>query len=233
MLGGYSRRRFEAYRQSGIWLTNEIQTIFEECNLSWNQIEGLLEIGCGYGRHTRWLAQLMPAKMITVADVTKEAVDFCISEFGVKGIISDPEINWEQFEKYTVIYAFSLITHLSEQRVDNFFRLLNHCLRPGGVAIFTVHGPSTFARSDQIKPYLDPETIRYDVEKNGGIAFYRYAHYLDPDVGDTFVSEEYIKARIRELCANLEVLCIKESDSDRNDLWITKAAPIAGQLQAE
>ena len=163
MLFKYSKEGLEAYRKSGQCLVKQLQEVFEEYDTSWNQIEAFLELGCGYGRHTRWLAQHMPAHLITVADVIREAVDFCVSEFGVKGVDSSPDINYEQFEKYTIIYAFSVLTHVSERRVDNFFRLLDKCLLPGGIALFTVYGPHTFEFAYRTKSYLDLEKIRREV----------------------------------------------------------------------
>ena len=221
MLHAYTKEGLEEYGRSGTWLEKVFQEAFDDCGMSWDRVESFLEIGCGYGRHTRWLAQSMPPEQITVADVTKEAVEFCVSEFGVKGIISDPNVDARQFGKYTIIYAFSVLTHLSAPRIDNCFRLMNKCLLPGGIALFTLHGPRSIAASERIKTYLDPASIQREVERNG-IAFYRYPHHLDPELGDTFVSDDYIQGRMATLCPHLEVQSI-ECVADPQNLWIARS----------
>lgn len=218
MLDSYSKEGLESYKKSGLWLMDQLEDVLQRSKISWRDIEGFLEIGCGYGRHTRWLAQMIPPNRITVADVTKEAVEYCVSEFGVNGVISDPNVDPEQFGEFTVIYAYSVLTHLSAPRIDNFFRLLDKGLLPGGVALFTLHGPRTFAVSGRIKSYLNSENIQREVDEKG-IAFYNYPHYTDPGIGDTFVSNEYIKERMAALCPKAKVQSIN-AVTDRQDLWI-------------
>ena len=57
MLESYSKKGLEPHKKGGLWLMDQLQEVLQRSEISWEHIEGLLEFGCRYGRHTRWLVQ--------------------------------------------------------------------------------------------------------------------------------------------------------------------------------
>lgn len=108
-------------------------------------IEGmrsLLDFGCGCGRVARHWAGLERTEVFG-ADVSRDAIRWCdrnldfmnATESGPMPPLPYPGARFE------LIYALSVLTHLTEEAGLAWIGELTRVLEPGGFLLFTVHGP--------------------------------------------------------------------------------------------
>jgi SAM-dependent methyltransferase len=106
--------------------------------------ESILDFACGYGRVTRYLRAAFPDARLVVADIRRDAVDFCAEEFDATPVYSG--VNFTEVElpgSFDVIWVGSLFTHVSEPRFVDLLDLLESALAPEGLLVFTVQGRKT------------------------------------------------------------------------------------------
>ena len=103
----------------------------------------ILDFPCGYGRVLRLLKPAFPDAELAAGDIDREGVDFCASAFGATPIYShvDPGRVDLPPESFDLIWCGSLLTHFEADRWDGFLSLLRDALEPGGLLVFTTHGP--------------------------------------------------------------------------------------------
>jgi len=110
-------------------------------------IKTILDIPSGHGRVLRWIIAAFPGADITACDLDTNAVDFCSRHFEVKKIYSNVEPDKIICEdKYDLIWCGSLFTHLQRNNWKKFLKFFNEKLNPGGILIFTTHGPYVASR---------------------------------------------------------------------------------------
>ena len=143
----------------------------------------LLNLPCGHGRELRFMKVAFPEAHIVACDLDPEAVDFCVAAFGVKGVYSrltPSEIPIT--ETFDVIWVGSLFTHLDQQVWREFLTFFSRRLKPGGVLLFTSHGPfiANELRTSKTIHHEDPAAVQkildgYDWQGFG------YARYTDQE----------------------------------------------------
>jgi SAM-dependent methyltransferase len=110
-----------------------------DCGRGFGDVQACLDMPCGYGRVLRMLAQEVAPQRITACDVNRRAIRFCATEFGVTPLRSTPGLDHLRLGTYDLIWCGSLVTHLDEQRVGRLLRGFAGALRPGGIAVVTIH----------------------------------------------------------------------------------------------
>lgn len=175
------------------FLTEELRRAGKE----WKTIQSFIDFGCGYGRVTRWLPEVLSPQKITACDVKPQAVRWCEREFGVRGLIGCEKIQETSFEQYDALFACSVLTHLSKVQIDAFFEVLVRILKPGGIAVFTGKGSHSAGHADQTNEYLKPEQVFAALE-SVGYYFQSYPYYRNPDLGDTYFTREWLQQRLPE-----------------------------------
>ena len=105
------------------------------------EIDSILDFACGHGRVLRTLKGAFPDATLAACDIDEDAVDFCRENFDATPIIGRerPE-EIEIGQDFDLIWCGSLFTHLSAPRWGGFLKLLESCLRPGGLLLFSTHG---------------------------------------------------------------------------------------------
>ena len=104
-------------------------------------IRSILDLPCGHGRVMRFLKARFVNAELTACDLNKPAVDFCAQTFGARGVYSDTApAKIPLGEKYDLIWCGSLLTHLTKDLCEQFIVQFHKWLKPGGLAIFTLHG---------------------------------------------------------------------------------------------
>lgn len=106
---------------------------------SFADVQSCLDLPCGYGRVLRLLAQEIAPERITAADVNRQAIRFCATQFGVTPLRSTPNLDRVRLGRHDLIWCGSLLTHLDETRVGELLRSFAAALLPGGLAIVTIH----------------------------------------------------------------------------------------------
>jgi SAM-dependent methyltransferase len=185
-----------------------------------------MELGCGYGRLIRQLVDQVSPEQIAVTDVDRRGVDFCTYEFGVRGFPTDRPSDDLEFPPVDVLYAVSVISHLDVDDVDALLRLMLRTVRPGGLALFSTHGPSTLGHLDHYGPGWPP--MRGDIEAqlaSKGWAFLQYPGQRSR-YGLAWHEPEWLTTRIKDLggpgVAEVEVL--PRGLEEHQDLYVVRRA---------
>ena len=118
---------------------------------------------------------------------------WCAAEFEVRPLVAQSNIVDTRYGTYDVLISISVATHLSPSRLDVLFRTFTRIINPGGVVIFSTHGPAEVPTARGINEYIDPAKVLGDLEHTGS-AFIPYPHYTDADLGDTFLTKDYVNS---------------------------------------
>jgi len=116
----------------------------------------ILDFGCGCGRVTLWMAQMVSGAELFGTDTDAEAIAWCRdhlpARFGVNAPLPPLQYGDAAFD---LIYAVSVFTHLDEDRQLEWLRELRRVLRPGGTLLFTVHGEQVWKQAVRRSEHLD------------------------------------------------------------------------------
>lgn len=109
----------------------------------------LLDWGCGSARVLRYFA-LNPEFRIVGVDVDAYNIDWCQQVFGNQAdfhLIQPTEPCPFPDSSFDVIYGISIFTHLGRDSERFWLTELRRLLKPGGLAVMTVHGELAFFKS--------------------------------------------------------------------------------------
>ncbi len=105
------------------------------------QMDALLDFGCGCGRVARhWAGLNRPA--IHGTDVSRRAVRWCRRNLDFMQTVRcgpDPPLEYGE-AAFDFVYTLSVLTHLPEESGRGWLHELLRILKPGGLLLFTVHG---------------------------------------------------------------------------------------------
>ncbi len=104
------------------------------------ELESVLDFGCGCGRVTRYWLGVGPS--VAGTDLDEEAVEWCrrnlpFARFEPNGLA--PPLDFED-ESFDLVYGLSVFTHLPEELQLLWMRELGRVLTPGGRLLLTTHG---------------------------------------------------------------------------------------------
>jgi SAM-dependent methyltransferase len=143
----------------------------------------VLDWGCGALRIGRFFAD-DPRFKFTGADVDRVNIDWCRQTFPGRGsfaLIAPCEKTPFPDGSFDVIYGISIFTHLNRESERFWLAELRRLLKPGGLAVMTIHGEIAFFKSVN-----DPWTFRTLIDEG----FYDYGACPDLDVdGKKTISE--------------------------------------------
>jgi SAM-dependent methyltransferase len=152
------------------------------------------------------LKAAFPEARIVACDLDNGMVEFCVRTFEVAGVaasIHPREIRLE--EDFDLVWCGSLFTHLEPGRWGEYLRFLSDHLEPGGVLLFSTHGPWVAEQiRTQARDYLlsaeerDRLVRRYDEE---GVAYATYPAG-DREYGVSLASS----SKLREVIAGIPAL---------------------------
>jgi len=212
MLYDDSPASIEAYLRAGRSAIIAIEKGLAACGRRLADVRSALDFGCGHGRVLRQLCREIPARRITACDVDATAVRFCGTEFGVRRIVSQPEIEAVRLASYDLIWVGSVFTHLDQQGVDALLRKLGAALEPGGVLIFSSQGEFSAANLSHLYggAYRNEAEAIYREYREQGIAFRPYDASVAGTPGGvygmTWIAREYVEKRLAALFSGRLVL---------------------------
>ena len=148
MFAGESPEAIEGYNRIGAQACGLIENALALTKRTFEEVDHLLDFGCGYGRVTRVLVEKLEPHKISVFDVDPGAAQFCAQEFFVRPLFfkNKWDFNTVPFGAYDVIWLGSVFTHLSERYTHETFNTIFRILKPNGLLLFTTHGEQTFPR---------------------------------------------------------------------------------------
>jgi SAM-dependent methyltransferase len=148
----------------------------------------VLDFGCGWGRHIRFLLREMQPQQITGSDVDPDVIELCRRQipgvrFETNGIappLSHPA------GAFDAVYAQSVFSHLPEHAHMLWLEELVRVLRPGGLLIATTDGPRKF---------VEKQPVLKQIFDNYGYVFVP-ARQSKPELGPwgrTSMSQSYVR----------------------------------------
>ncbi len=168
------------YLSDGWRTLSELMALLERNGRSLSEMRSVLEFAAGFGRFTRHLVKVLPAR-VSCAEIVPGAVDFLCTHFGVAafGSARDPEaIQWPR--RYDMVFVLSLFTHLPLSVWNRWLRKLAAAVEPGGVLLFSIHNE---ARARELGVVFDDDGGRFVASSESGA--------LDAgDYGTTFTTLE-------------------------------------------
>jgi SAM-dependent methyltransferase len=105
-------------------------------------VRSLLDFGCGSGRVLPHMAALAPSARAAGCDIDRDAIDWAgrnLPEFRWRVSAFRPPLPFER-DSFDLVYSISVFSHLDEPMQDRWLQELQRVLRPGGVALLSVHG---------------------------------------------------------------------------------------------
>lgn len=174
----------------------------------------LLDFAAGFGRVTRFLARRLSPGAITVAEIDPAALAFQERALGVETMRSPSDAGgFRPGRQYDAVVASSFFSHLSADRFDSWLEKLWGAVAPGGILIFSTHGPTLlpdggdWSRGIVFRP--TSETPR-----------------LDPaEYGTSWVTTDFVAEGARRSCAGGDFHAIPFGLDGRQDLYAIARAP--------
>jgi SAM-dependent methyltransferase len=196
MLVGTGPDQVAAYLEAGRQAADLVMQAWRATGRADTQIRSCLDLGSGYGRVTRWLAQSIPPERITACDLNREALRFLRSQFGVWVLGSAGDWADVEFDTYDLVWIGSLLTHLPPGSWSRLWGRLEQVVENGGVLVLTTRGPDGLERLDEYAPRLGRyrDALQTDLERTG-MAYVRYPHYR-VDYGIALHRREYVREQV-------------------------------------
>lgn len=115
-----------------------------------DRLRHIVDFGCGSGRVIRHMISALPQASFVGIDIDRDAIDWCRSHIAGSysvGPLAPP--SFLPSDKFDLVYAVSVFTHLDEELQDAWLAELKRVLRPSGTLVVSTHSPVlTFERPD-------------------------------------------------------------------------------------
>jgi 2-polyprenyl-3-methyl-5-hydroxy-6-metoxy-1,4-benzoquinol methylase len=154
----------------------------------------VLDYGCGWGRLIRLLYKYVSYENIYGADPWDRSIDLC-KQYGVKANLAVCDYVPQQLpfeQKFDLIYAYSVFTHLSEKTTKTVLSTLRRYMDDNGILVITIRPKEfwSFHRQGKFKQEM------YQMHEQTGFAFTPHRRApINGDItyGDTSISLDYLK----------------------------------------
>lgn len=178
-------------------------------------LRSVLDFGCGYGRIIRLLVQRVEPARVFATDVIKEAVDYCSTEFKVNPVYPAAAGEARKLPPMDLVYAISVLTHVPERNGRELLRMWAESVEPGGILVFTTHGPVSFSNIERYGRSLGQRRGRLEEGfRTTGFAYEPYRHHLGDDYGMAWHSREYVEGLAATELAGFELLFYEPAGLD-------------------
>jgi SAM-dependent methyltransferase len=169
----------------------------------------VLDFGCGWGRLTRFLARDVASGRLFGCDPYPGILDVCARP-GVPGELAPIAYVPDSLpfdERFDLVYAFSVFTHLSEQTHEAALRAIHGGLGPGGLLVTTIRPPAYV--EDGRHPAV-PRSFRVKSLRRRKPVYLFTAHDAQPSGGEVTFGEAvinlpYVRQRWASLFELLEI----------------------------
>jgi SAM-dependent methyltransferase len=169
------------YREGGVTAATELAAALRRAGADLGTRAAILDFGCGAGRVLPHVAGLAPGADCSGCDVDRDAIDWAVAHRpGLDWALSsfEPPLPFGA-ESFDLVYSVSVFSHLGRGPQDRWLAELARVLRPGGVALLSVHGPSAFEafRTGRVRTAWCPRDV-FDREplREHDFVFTPYVH---------------------------------------------------------
>ncbi|QAY96655.1 hypothetical protein CWB41_13715 [Methylovirgula ligni] len=213
MLASADPQTVASYRDGANRFVDVLQRSVVEAGRTWDSLEAVLEVGCGYGRIIRELVKRLPASRISVSDVIDGGARFTAAEFGVHKLLPIELAGRQLSGRFDLIYLLSVYTHLPRELVEANLRGVAEALKPGGIAVVTIHGQASAETAERYDQYwLDKARVLQALARDG-YYYERYPYYYD-EYGLTWFTEAAFAKLAAEAAPQLVRIAYHPADLD-------------------
>lgn len=168
----------------------------------------LIDFGSGYGRVSRFLPGLFPDTNCVVTEVKDQAVVFQEKELALNGILHSQ--NPEDFpaEKFDLLLALSVFTHLPEDLFREWMEALSEKIRDTGAMVITFLDQGRPESRDILKNFTSqPGPFEY-IRRSEDSYFTFVSDRLRDDglYGSTFITRNWLQELVNTLGLRIEFL---------------------------
>lgn len=136
------------FLDSGVGIVGDLEKLVQVGGMELRSLHRILDFGCGCGRVLRPLRRhVTDNTSLFGTDIDDEAIAWCrenystVADFRVNGSL--PPTPYED-GFFDFVYSISILTHLPEEMQFAWLHELRRIVRPGGLLMLSVHGPSHF-----------------------------------------------------------------------------------------
>jgi SAM-dependent methyltransferase len=177
------------FLESGRRAAASIREALGRQNVAVEDLDALLDFGCGCGRVIRNWAELHDVDRVGV-DLNPAAVRWCranlpFATFEENGL--PPPLPFED-DRFELVYALSVFTHLPEELQLEWMTELRRVLRPGGWLLVSTHGDAYLERLDA------DERARF----RAGELVVRWEQVAGTNLCSAFHPEAYVRTRLAD-----------------------------------
>ncbi len=196
MLSSTSDVGLHHYKRVGLEALRLLQEALALAGRATRAVDRILELGCGHGRATRYIAEEFGPRNVSVFDIDTKAARFCERELGVNSIVSRSGLTPSLSGEYDLIWVNGILVQCDERFTQETFALLHDLLSTDGILVFSTLGERSL---DLLKKNLYGETVRRNeanIRKSfhdKGFSFVSNECREEPARGISWVSEAYIK----------------------------------------
>jgi SAM-dependent methyltransferase len=183
--------------------------------------KSILDFGCGYGRIARLMYYFTNSENFFGVDPWDKSIEICRSDGLERNfLLSDylPVDLPTGSRKFSLIYAFSVFTHLSERATVRAIETLLQHLESSGVLVITIR-PVEYWNLDNNARQLGVVEQQMSLHKQNGFSFLPHnRHPVDGDItyGDTSMSLNWIKATFPKA----EIVAVDRSLYDQFQVYV-------------
>jgi SAM-dependent methyltransferase len=177
------------------------------------ELDAMLDFGCGCGRVTRYWAGLDRTEVYG-SDANADAVAWCrrnlsFARFEANGLA--PPLPYAD-AAFDLVYALSVFTHLTEELQHAWTAELERVLRPGGFLLLTTHG-------EPYRPRLTPsERARFDA----GEVVVRWSEAAGSNLCSAFHPRGYVEEKLARGLRPAEFVAEGAKGNPHQDLHVLR-----------
>lgn len=173
-----------------------------------------LDFACGFGRLQRFLSLTHPQLDITASDIQADAVDFCVGEYGARGLYSTARpADFRSEHRFHCIWVASLFSHLPRAAFHEWLSRLHDLLGPEGILCFSVHDVSGHPQPVDVPADGFSYTAGSELEELGAESY-----------GTTFVTEAFVRDAVaRCVGSDVALARIPRALANHQDLYVLGA----------
>lgn len=194
-----------SYYRVGLGTAKNLREIVENYGL---KPARLLDFGSGYGRVSRFLPGLFPDTNCVVTEVKKQAIEFQEKELGLNGILHSQKPEDFPTEKFDLLLALSVFTHLPEDLFRTWMESLSERMRDTGAMVISFLDQDRSESREILKNFTDnPQAFEYIRRSEDSYFTYASDRLKDDGLyGSTFISREWLQDLLCPLGLRIEFL---------------------------
>jgi len=201
------------FLRSGKHNADLIRSLLRENGTSIEEVESLLDWGCGCGRVLRHWSDL-PGTRLLGCDIDRKMVAWCNDNLTFAQVTVNalsPPLPYGD-SSFGLVYAFSVMTHLSEELQRSWLDELRRTLKPGGYLLISTLG-EYYASRNRLT-----ESERESFSQGNLVVLYERS--AGTSLCSAYHPPEYVR---RELGKDFEHVAFREAaDDGRHDIHLLR-----------